>query len=93
MLIRHEYVDSSCEFVENKFIITVAPTDLLIVSGWNVLHTVVDPVPGNVDKFWLSPLPKFDMEYFPFVISSGKMTFNLINVKTGEMWIFIGGSA
>ena len=57
MLIRDEYVWSICEFSENQFLISVAPTDLLVVSGWTVLHTVVDPVPGNIEKFWLSPLP------------------------------------
>ena len=57
MLIRNEYVRSICEFSENQFLIHIGPTDLLVVSGWTVLHTVVDPVPGNDEKFCLSPLP------------------------------------
>ena len=92
MLIYNEYVNSICEFVENQFLISVLPTDLLVVSGWTVLHTVVDPVPGNIEKFWLSPPPQFDLENFPFVVSSGQISFNLVNVKTGEMGVFIDGS-
>ena len=31
--------------------------------------------------FWLEPLPGFDEDKFPFVISSGDESLNLINVK------------
>ena len=37
--------------------------------------------PGNTDKFWLEPVPGFDVETFPFIVSSGHESLNLINVK------------
>ena len=65
----------------------------MVIDDWTVLHTIVDPVPGNNTKDWLSLLPSFDVETFPFVVSSGKNTFNLVNVKTGDMSVLISGSA
>ena len=69
------------------------PKDLMIIDDWTVLHTIVDPVSGNTEKFWLSPLPSFDLQTFPFVVSSGNNTFNVVNVKTGDMSVLINGSA
>ena len=31
---------------------------------------------------WLCPMPNFDVDDFPFIISSGRESINLINIKT-----------
>ena len=66
---------------------------LLIVQDWKVIHEIEDPVPGNTEKFWQLPLPGFDMVDFPFLISSGKESYNLVNVNDGTMQPLIKGSA
>ena len=45
--------------------------------------------PGNMQKYWIIPLPGFDEETFPFVVSSGFETLNLINVKTKSGQILV----
>jgi hypothetical protein len=48
---------------------------------------------GNTSKYWFQTVPFFHAENFPFIICSGKRTFNLINLHTGKMQPLIEGSA
>ena len=59
--------------------------DLLLAANGHITKRIEDPDEGNGQKFWFSPLPEFDVETFPFVISSGLETFKIVNVKTGYM--------
>lgn len=92
MLIRNECVDSVYEFKEDNLLVYVRP-DFLVIKDWQVIHEVADPVPNNTEKYWQSPLPSFHPDAFPFLVSSGKETFNLLNVQTGLMEVLVEGSA
>ena len=37
----------------------------------------------NNDKYWMEKMPGFDLETFPFCVTHGSPTYNLINVKEG----------
>ena len=43
----------------------------------------------NRMKQWLCPMPGFDAEEFPFIISSGMESFNIVNLKTCFMQALI----
>ena len=81
MLLKNEGVYSILEFAVNRMIISVQLTDLLIAHDWQVVNSIRDGNLGNTQKCWMALLPGFDRETFPFIISSGLETFNLINVK------------
>ena len=66
-------------------VIHVAKTSLLIAHRWKIVQIVKDPIVGNIDKCWMCTLPGFDDKLFPFVVISGYMSFNILNVKTGFM--------
>ena len=69
------------EYAENKIIISLYPTDLLIVHNWVAVRRIIDTNPGNSQKFWIQQMPIFNEDTFPFLVCSGKETLNLINVK------------
>ena len=94
ILCKNEYVQSCTEFGPNRLCIFADLSQyLLIVHDWKVIHEIAEPDPGNTEKFWQIPLPGFHMLDFPFLISSGKESYNLINVKDGKMYKMIKGSA
>ena len=84
LFLHFEVVKSVLEFAPDKLLVHVYPRDLLVVHDWTVTRRILDAAPGNITKNWLCPLPTFHEEDFPFVVSSGYETCNLINVKTGE---------
>ena len=47
MLIKKEYVESVNEFTENRMLVYADP-DFLILQDWKVMHTVQEPVSGNI---------------------------------------------
>ena len=53
MVIRNEYVDAVCEFAENRMLVHVKDTNLLVIQNWKVIHTVTDSDPTNTEKSWL----------------------------------------
>ena len=70
-------------------IIAIWKKDLLILHNWKVIKQIVDKQAGNLDKFWIDKLPGFDLDTFPFLVCSGRETFNLINVTKGKMYPLI----
>ena len=46
---------------------------------------ISDPDKSNLYKYWIAPLPGFNLETFPFVVSAGAKTFSLINVKESRL--------
>ena len=81
MLLKNEGVYSILEFAANRMIISVQLTDFLIAHDWQVVNCISDRNLGNTQKCWMALLPGFDQETFPFIISSGFESFNLINVN------------
>ena len=77
-------------------IVHVSSRDLMILHDWQVVSKIIDPVYSNTLKYWIKPLPGFDEQSFPFLICSGWMTFNIINIRDYIMEPLIkvkGGSA
>ena len=62
-------------------VIAVDPTDLLVVHDWCTIRKIEDPNQANISKYWIARMPFFDEETFPFLVSAGYETFNLVNVK------------
>ena len=93
---KNELVVSLLEYARNKVIIHVSSRDLMILHDWNVIKQINDPSYSNTLKYWIKPLPGFDVQNFPFLICSGWMTFNIINIRDFMMEPLIkihGGSA
>ena len=84
ILLKNCEVRSLTEFAYEKLVIYVFAIDLLIIHKWEQVHIIAGDSPGNVDMYWLEPLPGFDEQNFPFLISSGAESLNLINVKEYE---------
>ena len=66
-------------------IFSIANGDLIIAENWQKVRLIEETNLENTDKCWLSTIPGFDFDSFPFLVSSGSQTYNLINVKTGYM--------
>ena len=62
---------------------------MLIAADGHITKRIDEPHVGNGQKFWIYPIPGFDVDTFPFVISSGWEMFKIINVKNGTMQVFI----
>ena len=73
------------EFAKNRMLLALYPSDLLIIHNWKINRKIVDQNTQNIEKYWLYKLPSFHQDSFPFVITSGSETFNLIDVKKGRM--------
>ena len=84
MLIKNEKVESIHEYAEAKLILSLYPTDLLLISNWVATSVVYKVAPGNLLKHWIRPIPGFDEEHYPFLVCSGRESLNLINVKNAD---------
>ena len=82
ILLKQFIIRSLVEFSPNKILAHYYPNNLLIIKDWEKVHYIdCSANPGNVDKLCLVPMPGFDEENFPFIVSSGHESLNLINVK------------
>ena len=77
------------EFAPNRLALTLVPTDILIVENWSQSRLIQDPDTHNQLKRWISPLPGFDVETFPFLVCAGLASFNLINIQEGLTEVLI----
>ena len=73
------------EYAPNQMVAHVSPTDLLVIIDWEVTAYIHDQQTGNHYKTWFAPLPDFDVDTFPFLVVSGRESFNLINLKEKYM--------
>jgi len=73
-------------------LVHVTSRNLLVVHNWQVLHEIIEPNVGNTNKYWLSLLPGFDEQKFPFIICSGWETYNLINISNFHMQVLVTAS-
>ena len=90
-----EHTTSVCEYAPNSLLAYSADVSqvLLIIHDWKVLHVIADVEPGNTNKFWLEPLPGFDADSFPLILTSGNETYNLVNVREARMYQLVQGSS
>ena len=65
------------------------PVDLLLLDNWQVTGYITDSQKGNLYKTWIAPLPDFDLDTFPFLVVSGRESFNLVNLKVRQMQILV----
>ena len=82
-------LEGVCAFPPDGILAFTYPCNFLVLRNWKVTNKIIDPVPGNARKFWLKPLPNFDIEHCPFIISSGNATYNIVNVKSETMQILV----
>ena len=85
MFLDKEIVRAVLEFAPDKMLLHIRPIDLLVTHNWEVVSRIEDPNVGNTQKFWFCELPNFNAETFPFVLVTGRESFNLLNVKTSAM--------
>ena len=83
--IQKEIVDTCLEYVANKMLLYIDPRDMLLAADGEITKRIVEPDVGNGQKYWFYPLPEFNEDSFPFIISSGYEMFKIVNVKTGTM--------
>ena len=89
LLFKTEAIQGACEYAKNQFIFYGRQEHLFLVKDWEVTRRINDPDSKNINKYSLSPLEGFDLDTFPFVVTSGESTFNLVNVRTGHMEVLI----
>ena len=82
-------ITSILEYAKKKMLVACSGTPLLIVEDWKSIRTIKEPSLVDNDKYWLSTMPGFDVEKFPYCISHGSPTFNLINIKLGTNEILV----
>ena len=68
------------EFAKNKLLVAYG-INLLVIKNWFKVMKIDEPNQISNEKYWLATMPGFDEETFPFCISHGSPSFNLINVK------------
>ena len=85
ILLKGVLADSLFEYAEDKMIIAMDPCDLLLIDNFRKVRIVQDLNFNNSRKYWICPMPDFDLIKFPFLVCSGSQTFNIINTMTGGM--------
>ena len=71
------------EYATNKFVVHVLPANLLVVHQNAIIKTIAEPNLNNNEKNLLMLIPDFHEEQFPFIVSTGNETLNLVNIRTG----------
>lgn len=89
MVLKNEKVTAIHEYAANKLVMHLPPSEMLIAHKWKVVQIIKDHRGGNTLKQWLYPLPGFDKEAFPYILASGRESFNIVNVKTFSMQVLI----
>ena len=60
-------------------------THVFIVDSWEIVKRVEDSDFKNIDKYFMTTMPGFDEETFPFILLSGESSINILNVNDGSM--------
>lgn len=93
-LLKDEVVWSVFEYAPDCMLLSLAGTpDLLMVQHLKEVRVIADHDKGNLYKYWVAPLPGFDLETFPFLVSAGAKTFSLINIKERRLEKLINASS
>ena len=51
LMINKNQVDSILEFMPDRLLVNIFPTDLLVVIGWQMIRRIVEIDQGNTSKF------------------------------------------
>lgn len=85
-------VNSCCEFAPGSLLLAVTTSNfILIAMNWIVVRET--EVSGKFSVSDSLLLPGFDINSFPFLLESGKNSYNIINVLSGNRDVLIQGSA
>ena len=103
--IQHEAVQSLGAFPPDGWLVGVQPKDMLIIRNYKLVYKddiikpenkigyVFDPINNNKLKYWQEPLPFFDIDEYPFVMTSGNVSYNSINIVTGQLQAIAYGTS
>ncbi len=94
VLLKHEEIQSVFEYAPGKIIVALFTTNFLFLDNWKPVRIkddwyLCDTQVGNDHKFWIDFIHGFEEDEFPFLICSGRETFNMINVKDYRMEVLI----
>ena len=82
-IFKNELVFYVLEFKEKEMLVALESATLLLLKAWKMVRVFTDTNPNN--DFWrkgyLSPLPGFDTDDFPFIACSGSRGINLVNLS------------
>jgi len=60
MFMCDELVHAIQETSEGCWLMTTWPVTILVFKKWACVHEIEDSDPGNLNKYWLGPLPVFN---------------------------------
>ena len=89
ILFKTEAIQGICEFAPDEFALFGRQEHIFIVKDWEVKRRINDQDIKNINKYSLNRFYGFDKDSFPFIVSGGESTFNLVNVKTGHMEVLV----
>ena len=89
ILFKTEAIQGVCEFAPDEFALFGRQEHIFIVKDWEVKRRINDQDIKNINKYSLNRFYGFDKDSFPFIVSGGESTFNLVNVKTGHMEVLV----
>lgn len=85
MLIKDDKVEAIFEYDTRKMVLSVYPTDILVVHDMKLIKVIKKISPGNFNKHWLLPLPNSDSKSGPVLVCSGRESFTLINLNDARI--------
>ena len=89
ILFKVEAIQGVCEYAKNEFVFYGRQEHLFIVKNWEVSRRINDNDSKNINKYSINMFHGFDLNDFPFIVTSGESTFNIVNVKTGHMEVLV----
>ena len=89
ILFKTEAIQGVCEYAPNELALFGRQEHIFIVVDWEVKRRINDSDIKNINKYSLNRFYGFDKNDFPFIVSGGESTFNIVNVKTGHMEVLI----
>ena len=84
LLQTNETINYVMEYAPNKFVAHALPASILVVYKQKVIRRIDDPNLKNSEKNLLMLIPDFNEEKFPFILSTGNETLNLVNLHTSK---------
>ena len=89
MMIAYEIPISVYEYMPNKLVVHLDPTELLLIDSWQPMRLIKDVDPGNIYKFDIKRHPLFHPVKFPILICSGFTNYSFLNVNDFNLQPFI----
>ena len=89
ILFKTEAIQGICEYAPNELALFGRQEHIFIVVDWEVKRRINDADIKNINKYSLNRFYGFDKNDFPFIVSGGESTFNIVNVKSGHMEVLV----